>query len=247
MDNSNPHEYWPQKCGYPDGVGSYNEFKKALKWFEDNSATFSYTVFRGEPKHYKTCCSPSIARYNSELTRKFIGDNIITDQEVQAALLSCGDDITDNVFFKTQHFGGQTRLLDVSTAQNVALYFACNSNFEHNGYFYIFFASTMLPLWSPEVETLDSILGYYNFMSRSDVCYLIETYTNMPQRMNSQFGAFLCWQNPIDKIPGVLFVIKIKNTAKKRILQEIAELGWTSEKLFQDLYGNWLSSIINKS
>jgi len=244
---SNPREYWPRKCGYPEGVGSYKEFKAALGWFEENSATFSHTVFRGESKHFETYCSPSIVRSPRKLTRNFTGENVITDQEIRLALLSSGDKFDDNVFLNTQHYGGQTRLLDVTSAEQVALFFACDSNFNDDGYVYIFFGSTTLPLWSPETNTLESILEYYNFIKRSDVCYLIESFESKPKRMKSQLGAFLCWREPSDPIPGLVCVIKIKNSAKKKIFNEIIEYGWTPEELFPDLFGDWLKMTINYS
>jgi len=161
--------------------------------------------------------------------------------------LSSGDKFDDNVFLNTQHYGGQTRLLDVTSAEQVALFFACDSNFNDDGYVYIFFGSTTLPLWSPETNTLESILEYYNFIKRSDVCYLIESFESKPKRMKSQLGAFLCWREPSDPIPGLVCVIKIKNSAKKKIFNEIIEYGWTPEELFPDLFGDWLKMTINYS
>jgi len=237
---SNPHSYWPMKCGFPEGVDSYDDFKSALKWFKENSATFSYTVFRGESKYFETYCKPNIARFNSKLTRKLSGRNVITDQEVRSALLSSGNKIDENVFFNTQHYGGQTRLLDVSTSEQVALFFACDSNFDDDGYVYIFYGSTSIPLWSPETNTLESILEYYNFINRSDVCYLIDSFKSKPKRMESQLGGFLCWKDLSKQIPGPLFVIKVKKRAKKKILKGIAKFGWATKKLFPDLFGDWL-------
>lgn len=236
-----PHTYWSQKYGFPEGVGSYKEFRTAMSWFQDNSATFSHVAFRGEPKYYESYCKPNIARDGKKFTRHQTGDNIITDQEIKSALLSSGNHNGNNIFFNTQHYGGHTRLLDVTTSQEVALFFACESNFDEDGYIYIFFGSTMLCMWAPITNSLDSAIKYYNFMKRNDVCYLLESYQDKPERMVSQHGAFLSWKEITDHIPSPLYTIKIKHSSKKQILREIYKLGWTAESLFPDLYGNWLS------
>lgn len=115
-------------CGFPDGVNSYGEFQIAINWFKENSATFEYAAFRGESKYYNTFCKPAIARQDKDLTREYTEGHIITDQEVEFVLLNFGDHVGHNIFFHSQHFGSLTRLLDVSKAKEVALYFACNSN-----------------------------------------------------------------------------------------------------------------------
>ena len=229
---NNPHDYWPRKCGFPEGVGSYEEFKTAINWFQENSATFSHVAFRGESKYYDTFCKPNITRHETEFTKCHTGKNIITDQEIKAALLSSGNHNGNNIFFNTQHYGGHTRLIDVTTSQEVALFFACESNLSEDGYVYIFFGSTMVTMWAPETNTLDSTLTYYNFMGRNDVCYLLESYQNKPERMKSQFGAFLSWQDITEPIPGPLYTIRIKHSAKKQILSEINKFGWEPESLF---------------
>jgi len=220
----NPHVYWPAKCGFPDGINSYGEFQIAINWFKENSATFEYVAFRGESKYYDTFCKPAIARQDKDLTREYTKGHIITDQEVEFVLLNFGDYVGHNIFFHSQHFGSLTRLLDVSKAKEVALYFACNSNFDEDGYLYITYASTMIPMWAPEVKSLEEILSYYDFMSRDDVCYVLETY-NSTQRMRAQFGVFICWTDPIQIIPAPVYVIKVKGSAKVRILNEIVGLG----------------------
>ena len=244
---NNPHDYWPRECGFPDGVNSYDEFKKAIEWFEENSATFYHTVFRGESKYYKTYCKPSIIRFTAEFTKNYTEKNIITDQEINSALLSSASQIGENIFFRTQHYGGQTRLLDVTKAQEVALFFACESNFDEDGYVYFFFGATVISLWAPETNSMDSILKYYNFMERDDVCYLLDTYKKRSKRMKSQLGRFICWQDPTQPIPVPLYIIRIKHSAKKQILREIRKYGYSPEKLFPDLYGVWIDNKISNS
>lgn len=73
----------------------------------------------------------------------------------------------------------------------MALFFACESNFDDDGYVYTSFGSTMIPTWAPVANSVDSALTHYNFIRRNDVCYLIETYEDKPERMKAQFGAFL--------------------------------------------------------
>lgn len=244
---SNPHEYWPQQCGFSEGVNSYEEFEKAIEWFRKNSATFAHVAFRGESKYYKTFCKPNITRNTRKFTKTFSDENIITDQEIKSALLNSGNHTGNNIFFNTQHYGGQTRLIDVTTSEQVALFFACESNFNDDGYVYISFASTMASLWAPEAKDIDSILTFYNFIGRNDVCYLLETFEDQPARMKAQFGAFLCWQDITKPLPGPQYTIRIKHSAKKRILNEISKFGWKPEKLFPDLYGIWLKENLNSS
>jgi hypothetical protein len=102
-------------------------------------------------------------------------------------------------------------------------------------------------MWAPETSTLDSMRTYYNFIERNDVCYLLDTFKERPERMKTQFGAFICWKDITKPIPGPLYTIKIKHSAKKQILHEISEFGWKPETVFPDLYGNWLERILNSS
>lgn len=95
--------------------------------------------FRGESKDYGTNrLVPKI--YRQDTDGKFLYDE---NQEYYKYLRRCPEEFTGmsniDILSKMQHDGAPTRLLDLTTNPLVALFFACNSNFDQDGMFYVFF------------------------------------------------------------------------------------------------------------
>jgi hypothetical protein len=89
------------------------------------------TFFRGQTK-YEWNLEPSLYRENL-----FQYERVLLNE----VLHKCPDDFKELDLFsrlvKMQHYGMKTRLLDLSENPLVALFFACNNNFEDDGALYI--------------------------------------------------------------------------------------------------------------
>lgn len=115
--------------------------------------------FRGEAKKYDQPCTPTILReseydisfesqYYAKLAERFEGFPILAK-----LIKDCkGQDFYNlKVLGVFQHYGFNTRLLDVTKDENIAIYFASNSHFDENGYIYGFNEQT-----SKHIKTLDA-------------------------------------------------------------------------------------------
>lgn len=102
--------------------------------------------YRGESEQYEIPCQPSISRCANEenilkVEYKYYNSifKYIEKIEFSNQCIEEIDGIMDLKYLSIfQHYGFDTRLLDVTKNMAVALYFACNKDFNENGYIYIF-------------------------------------------------------------------------------------------------------------
>ena len=210
--------------------------------------------------------TPSILRVDTDqLTRDMYPDRSITDQEV-LQVEKCQADYTDGsdryikAFMPSmhpmdvdwlplaRHFGYQTRLLDVTVNPLAALYFACGSHDDKDGYVYAMQSGGFRPVnnRNPAVPNKRdfpyipiSYLDLYDVdmkfhgVSYDDLPYLFEA--SIPQeRLQAQGGRFLFWRKLDLLLPKARQLIPVKNAAaaKKNLLSELSAFGITREVLF---------------
>lgn len=126
---------------YNQNIKSLSEFiehyKRRLgKKFKDSKIRL---YFRGESMDYGiNSLVPKIYRTGTD--GKFLYNEY---QEYYKYLRRCPEEFTGmsniDILSKMQHDGAPTRLLDLTTNPLVALFFACNSNFDKDGILYVFF------------------------------------------------------------------------------------------------------------
>lgn len=112
-------------------INSLSEFIKIIEKLPQNS------YYRGEDKEYLFQTSSALRTYTGEWESKepfpFIK---MIDEFYNEIAYKLNNDKIDFIAF-AQHYGIPTNLLDITTSPLTALYFACQSEKDENGYVYI--------------------------------------------------------------------------------------------------------------
>lgn len=225
---------------------------------------FGDKVYRGESKQYDQICLPSIwrpnSKYNSEELKVSNSDSsILTKSDVESIndfkegygkefpkdylFEELKDKLEDDSiywFCLAQHYGARkgvyTRLLDVTQNILSAIYFACDSNPEDNGYIYFIARSSCRSLSRPAPGSYPKTISEFFEVDGNDENLLKVPFLFEPlvanERINRQSGAFIwtkeignsCWRGG--------GIIEIDKNDKPEILEELGELGITKEFIY---------------
>jgi hypothetical protein len=144
------------------------------------------------------------------------------------------DDI--NLLFLARHYGIKTRFLDVTYDPLVALYFACSSDFEDNGY--VYFMSNTTQIEEKHIITKDYKKAYdfdiEKHLLMKDHYKHINFLYRFPYantRVNAQKGAFLFNYDPSKCLFDGTIVYEVPFSRKKVILEHLKFLNISEETL----------------
>ena len=221
---------------------------------------FGVKVYRGESKKYETICYPSIWRndsaYNTDkLKEPNIQGNILTRAEIKS-ISDFKNKYTekykkdyifeelkerieeDSIYWLclAQHYRTYTRFVDVTFNILIALYFACSSNFDDNGFLYFIAKSSCIDLSKPNPGSYPKTIAEFfetdgNSERIMSVPFLFEPLI-INERLKRQSGAFIwtkeigvsCWKGGGK--------IEIQKNLKPIILDELEELGISKEYIY---------------
>ncbi len=124
-----------------------------------------------------------------------------------------------------QHHGLPTRLLDWTLNPLVSLYFACQGDFEEDGAIYLCECLS-------EVDIFEEESPFNITKTKKWSCHYIN------ERLASQSGLFTIATSPLDELrEGVLYCIKIRSFAKKKILKNLDSFGIHHGTIFPSMDG----------
>ena len=193
--------------------------------------------YRGESKKYDSPCTPSLFRYMGNAKSKLKIEKEYYDLSIEYLKKSqfnikpseANDEILSYIKYISlmQHYGFGTRLLDISSKLEIAKYFACCSDFDKDGYIYVFDEVHNIKQLKSikaqnvrrkfecifkvnEIEKYDNINDYYSKINNSNIqldtitTNVILSYETLFDttidniRYERQSGSFIVTGNPLN-------------------------------------------------
>lgn len=223
------------------------EVKKLSDYSSKISKLFERQInlfFRGQA-NLNWRIQPGIVRNNPESEQEYFNEILRRyPEEFKEEVTFC------EKLSRMQHFGIPTRLLDITENPYIALYFACESNFEDSGEVRIYSAEEKMKIKNYDDIELNKTLGNC-LKSKSDVSkenfILRGKYSN--RRIRNQKGLFVfCgdisesssvedleykYENKNKCLKKTVFVVN--GNEKESILKELEMLGITEEFVYPDI------------
>ena len=203
----------------------FNVLKEVSKKIEKLNLKFSryqsdqVTAFRGESRDWgNTSLTPSIFRMPINFNQENELFDLLEDFDIAKGRdLSNLDKATE-----AQHYMAFSRLLDITFNVLPAIYFACESDFEHNASLYIFsFPEHYSPHSGYLREYFDLVLDETKPTFYKNFKVITHSFSN--ERIKSQSGGFILFPSrEYYAIPDLYYeVITINKDEKKIILNEL--------------------------
>ena len=114
-----------QQTDIDNVLGKINEIAKEF-------ATGDY-IYRGEPKYYSKVCSGLYREYETGINKKHFDVGVLQKEILEEAMEYTDKTDQFEILTEIQHYGGNTNLIDFTTDYLVALFFACDSEYEEPG------------------------------------------------------------------------------------------------------------------
>ncbi len=259
-------------------MNSTLKIASVLEFIQTIIAFPNFLFARGESKKYETPFLPNIWRPDNshidktpvhkesiytigELTllkefQKRVVSGDVKDPYFNTFIGNISDEIniaSEKLYHWTafaQHYGTHTRLVDITADSLVALYFACERNFDENGYVHIFRdgfntvrrGNLNLVEFGPSFFDVMAIKNDENdkhpVSPNGDTStIIIPTFPN--RRIEAQKGAF-CFTRDINSHAywGGQLTIEVvaDNKAKENILLQLKRLGYTKDTIYPPEY-----------
>lgn len=222
-----------------DGVRSVSQFVKAIEnraHAPKSSPKIENFVYRGESQTYTTFLQPIIARKANQFSPCTRGKNI-TDIEVESIRKfqksKHGKPYSKKLSrneadwaLLAQHYRSPTRLLDATKNALVALYFACENNFDKDGWVFYFDRKNL----RPRVDIPKTFLELYENTPEHYPCLLELGKLSLKRwivlkRIIAQSSVFIWWHPFTEQVlKRRQFPILVNNEAKKKIKRDLDKI-----------------------
>lgn len=157
-------------------VNNLHEFASIIEEYSEDGLGKTL-LFRGQTNEEYNL-APSLARKvkETELTYVYAELDMVTNAMAKRPELFCEEKYPINLLVKLQHFGLPTRLLDVTYNALMALYFACEKDFDKDGEVFIFLPEKNYLMRTKKFSNIEMNLIAGMYRINSGLSYTLSDY-----------------------------------------------------------------------